>query len=162
MIRTAAVAALAIAFGVGASTLGACGQRRNTTGGLSDGSTYVTVTMSAAVILPVAKMVDLLMGRPLVAIKVPGSPATRTGTVDTVHPSRCRDSDITNLTLVCRYHHHNFLGRGWSCQIGDDGLPWWRPPRWLDPDQRPVLNTRIRLAHLHDESLDDEGVPPAV
>ena len=70
-------------------------------------------------------------------------------------------TNLNNLTLLCRYHHHNFLGRGWSCQIGDDGLPWWRPPRWLDPDQRPVLNTRIRLAHLHDESLDDEGVPPA-
>jgi hypothetical protein len=69
-------------------------------------------------------------------------------------------TNLNNLTLLCRYHHHNFLGRGWSCQIGDDGLPWWRPPEWLDPDQRTVLNTRIRLAHLQDELLD-EGVPPA-
>jgi hypothetical protein len=52
-------------------------------------------------------------------------------------------TDLNNLTLLCRYHHHNFASRGWTCQINDDGLPEWRPPRWLDPDQTPRINSRI-------------------
>jgi Domain of unknown function (DUF222)/HNH endonuclease len=63
-------------------------------------------------------------------------------------------TDLSNLTLLCRYHHHNFLSRGWTCEINADGLPWWRPPRWLDPQQRPILNTRIQLAHLHESTED--------
>ena len=38
-------------------------------------------------------------------------------------------TDLDNLTLLCRYHHHNFASRGWDCQINPDGLPEWRPPR---------------------------------
>ena len=53
-------------------------------------------------------------------------------------------TDLDNLTLLCRYHHHNFLARGWDCAINADGLPEWRPPAWLDPDRRPLINTRIR------------------
>jgi hypothetical protein len=59
----------------------------------------------------------------------------------------CRGS-LRNLTLLCRYHHHNFLTKGWTCQLNPAGLPEWRPPRWLDPQQKPILNTRIQLAHL--------------
>ena len=53
-----------------------------------------------------------------------------------------------DLTLLCRYHHHNFLTKGWTCHLNSDGLPEWQPPRWLDPEQKPILNTRIQLAHL--------------
>lgn len=53
-------------------------------------------------------------------------------------------TDLDNLTLLCRYHHHNFLARGWECEINADGLPEWRPPRWVDPDRRPLINNRIR------------------
>jgi hypothetical protein len=74
-------------------------------------------------------------------------------------PEWCERHDITewvnggetkldNLTLLCRYHHHNFATKGWTCQLNPDGLPEWRPPRWLDPQQKPILNTRIQLAHL--------------
>jgi hypothetical protein len=52
-------------------------------------------------------------------------------------------TDLDNLTLLCRYHHHNFANRGWSCRINGDGLPEWRPPRWLDREQRPLVNSRI-------------------
>lgn len=52
-------------------------------------------------------------------------------------------TDLDNLTLLCRYHHHNFASRGWRCHISSDGLPEWRPPRWLDPEQRPLINSRI-------------------
>jgi hypothetical protein len=57
-------------------------------------------------------------------------------------------TDLNNLTLLCRYHHHNFANRGWTCQINPDGLPAWTPPHWLDPHQQPLLNTRIH-AHLN-------------
>lgn len=55
-------------------------------------------------------------------------------------------TDLNNLTLLCRYHHQNFAGRGWTCQIDPDGLPAWTPPRWVDPQQKPMLNHRIRTA----------------
>jgi hypothetical protein len=44
---------------------------------------------------------------------------------------------------LCRYHHHNFASRGWTCRINADRLPEWRPPRWLDRDQTPRTNSRI-------------------
>jgi hypothetical protein len=58
-------------------------------------------------------------------------------------------TDLDNLTLLCRYHHHNFAGRGWTCRINPDGLPEWRPPRWLDRQQKPMVNSRI-AAHLRE------------
>jgi hypothetical protein len=55
-------------------------------------------------------------------------------------------TDLDNLTLLCRYHHHNFLARGWDCTINPDGLPQWRPPWHIDPARRPLINNRIRSA----------------
>ena len=52
-------------------------------------------------------------------------------------------TDLDNLTLLCRYHHHNFAVRGWTCRMNDDGLPEWRPPRSVDRQQRPLVNPRI-------------------
>jgi hypothetical protein len=56
-------------------------------------------------------------------------------------------TDIDNLTLLCGRHHRQFQSAGWRCVI-TDGLPWWIPPKWIDPDQRPRQNHRImrRLA----------------
>jgi hypothetical protein len=53
-------------------------------------------------------------------------------------------TNLDNLTLLCRYHHHNFLGKGWDCQINPDGLPEWRPPWHIDRQRRPMINNRIR------------------
>ena len=53
-------------------------------------------------------------------------------------------TDLGNLTLLCRYHHHNFLAKGWECEINADGLPQWRPPWHIDRKRRPLINTRIR------------------
>ena len=55
-------------------------------------------------------------------------------------------TDLDNLTLVCRYHHHNFAARGWACQLTIDGLPEWVPPRHVDRDQKPLVNARIGTA----------------
>ncbi|HEY6812000.1 MAG TPA: DUF222 domain-containing protein [Propionibacteriaceae bacterium] len=54
---------------------------------------------------------------------------------------------LDNLTLLCRYHHTHFLQKGWSCRVNADGLPEWIPPRWIDQDQRPQVNARIRRLH---------------
>jgi len=56
-------------------------------------------------------------------------------------------TDLDNLTLLCRYHHRQFLARGWTCRT-TDRLPTWTPPRWVDPQQRPLRNTRITTRHL--------------
>jgi HNH endonuclease len=56
-------------------------------------------------------------------------------------------TDVDNLTLLCGYHHGHFLKAGWSCHLGSDGLPYWMPPRWLDPTRTPMLNHRIRVRH---------------
>ncbi len=55
------------------------------------------------------------------------------------------DTNLANLTLVCSYHHHQFARRGWQCRINDDGLPVWVPPRWIDRQQRQILNARITI-----------------
>ena len=56
-------------------------------------------------------------------------------------------TDLDNLTLLCRFHHRQFLARGWTCRMVDR-LPTWFPPRWVDPDQRGLRNSRITARHL--------------
>jgi hypothetical protein len=70
-----------------------------------------------------------------------------------VRPAHIRDwilggpTDLDNLTLLCRYHHTHFLQKGWTCRINADDLPEWTPPWWIDCDQRPQINARIRRLH---------------
>jgi hypothetical protein len=58
-------------------------------------------------------------------------------------------TDPDNLTLLCRYHHHNFAARGWACRLNQDGIPEWVPPRHVDRDQTPLINTRIQARRQH-------------
>jgi hypothetical protein len=53
-------------------------------------------------------------------------------------------TDLDNLTLLCRFHHTHFLQKGWTCRMNADELPEWIPPWWIDQDQRPQINARIR------------------
>jgi hypothetical protein len=46
--------------------------------------------------------------------------------------------------LLCRYHHHHFAGRGWTCYLNPDGIPAWVPPRHVDRTRTPLINTRIQ------------------
>jgi hypothetical protein len=55
-------------------------------------------------------------------------------------------TDLDNLTLVCRYHHHNFASRGWVCRLNPDGIPEWVPPRHIDRTQTPLVNAGIQAA----------------
>ncbi|MFT4164918.1 MAG: HNH endonuclease signature motif containing protein, partial [Microlunatus sp.] len=57
------------------------------------------------------------------------------------------DTNLNNLTLVCRYHHHYFEQRRWACKINTDGLPVWIPPKWIDPEQKPILHPRITISN---------------
>jgi hypothetical protein len=51
-------------------------------------------------------------------------------------------TDLSNLALLCAFHHHSFAARGWTCLMIDD-LPTWIPPAWIDPGRRPLRNQRI-------------------
>lgn len=52
-------------------------------------------------------------------------------------------TDLANLTLVCSFHHYRFARHGWSAEY-QQGRVWWRPPKIIDPDQKPILNLRYR------------------
>ena len=64
------------------------------------------------------------------------------------HPAlgRRRATDLNNLTLVCSYHHHNFLTKGWECRTNPQGLPEWLPPWWIDRTRNPMINNKIRAS----------------
>ncbi|MDT7741993.1 MAG: hypothetical protein QOE59_1071 [Actinomycetota bacterium] len=42
-----------------------------------------------------------------------------------------------NLVLLCRYHHHLVHHGGWEIRMLE-GRPWFTPPRWVDPQRRPI------------------------
>jgi hypothetical protein len=50
-------------------------------------------------------------------------------------------TDLDNLCLLCDFHHDRIDTGGWRI-VMRDGVPWFIPPRWLDPDQRPQRNLR--------------------
>ena len=70
-------------------------------------------------------------------------------------------TDLDNLTLLCRYHHTHFLQKGWACRINALGLPEWIPPWWIDQQQRPQLNTRIRRLHAQRQQPRQRRSPKA-
>ncbi len=70
-------------------------------------------------------------------------------------------TDLDNMTLLCRYHHTHFLQKGWTCQMNTDGLPEWIPPWWIDQEQRPQLNARIRRLHAQQQLSRRRRVPDA-
>jgi hypothetical protein len=57
-------------------------------------------------------------------------------------------TNLDNLTLLCRFHHHNFASHGWTCTLNADRIPEWTPPKWVDRDQTPLINTRITTQRL--------------
>jgi hypothetical protein len=69
-------------------------------------------------------------------------------------------TDLDNLTLLCRYHHHNFAGRGWTCRINTDRLPEWTPPKWIDQQQKPMLHPRIRTHRWRTRTTKHSTTPP--
>ena len=45
-------------------------------------------------------------------------------------------TSLDNLTLLCRHHHQVIHHRHWRIDM-IDGLPWFTPPPWIDPDRQP-------------------------
>jgi len=52
-------------------------------------------------------------------------------------------TDLDNLVLLCDHHHDRIDTGGWTITVRN-GLPWFTPPPWLDPEQRPRRNHRIQ------------------
>jgi hypothetical protein len=50
------------------------------------------------------------------------------------------ETSIDQMTLLCAYHHREFERRGWAA-VMINNVPHWRPPAWLDPEQKPRRNT---------------------
>jgi Domain of unknown function (DUF222)/HNH endonuclease len=48
-------------------------------------------------------------------------------------------TNLDNLALVCDYHHDHHLREGWRIQMRR-GQPYWLPPAWKDPEQKPIRN----------------------
>jgi hypothetical protein len=49
-------------------------------------------------------------------------------------------TDLNNLALLCGRHHTDVHSGVWALEVRD-GLPWARPPTWVDPQQRWIRNT---------------------
>jgi hypothetical protein len=51
-------------------------------------------------------------------------------------------TDLKNLVLLCRKHHRILHHSQWDVSINPGtGLPEFRPPKWIDPERRPLRNT---------------------
>jgi hypothetical protein len=50
-------------------------------------------------------------------------------------------TDLDNLTLLCDYHHDHIDTHGWTVTM-QDGIPWYTPPAWYDPNRKPIRNHR--------------------
>jgi hypothetical protein len=49
---------------------------------------------------------------------------------------------LANGVLLCGFHHMVVHSGEWIVYIAADGLPEFIPPRWIDPEQRPIRNNR--------------------
>jgi hypothetical protein len=49
-------------------------------------------------------------------------------------------TSVDNATLLCPYHHRSHHRLGYRCHMRG-GVPYWTPPRWLDPTMTPIRNS---------------------
>jgi len=76
--------------------------------------------------------------------------------------SRGGTTDLDNLALVCHRHHADIHAGTWTLAMRD-GVPWARPPTWIDSEQPWIraVNERYRdTAHQLALDLDPPGDPP--
>jgi len=48
-------------------------------------------------------------------------------------------TDLANAVLLCLFHHHGIDKADWTVTIRN-ARAWFTPPRWIDPEQTPLLN----------------------
>ncbi|GAA4486807.1 HNH endonuclease signature motif containing protein [Rhodococcus olei] len=76
-----------------------------------------------------------------------GRPAAWTDGHHIHHWSNGGETQLSNLVLLCRFHHRRIHKGDWEVYIGDDGHPWFLPPHWIDTDRKPVpSHNRRQLA----------------
>lgn len=63
-----------------------------------------------------------------------------------IHWSRGGVTSIDNGVLLCSRHHHLLHQGDWAIQV-KDRVPWFVPPRYIDPAQRPRQNHYHRDRH---------------
>ncbi|WP_433783112.1 DUF222 domain-containing protein [Actinomycetospora sp. CA-101289] len=54
------------------------------------------------------------------------------------------DTELHNMVLLCQHHHLVIHHDHWQLEM-IDGLPWFTPPPWIDPEQRPRPGGRPRV-----------------
>ncbi|MDQ1743584.1 MAG: hypothetical protein QOE23_1923 [Pseudonocardiales bacterium] len=62
-------------------------------------------------------------------------------------------TDLDNLCLLCDFHHDRIDTGGWSITMAGD-VPWFVPPAWVDPEQKPQRNVRPAGAPMVGRSTD--------
>jgi len=68
------------------------------------------------------------------------------------HWSKGGPTALHNLVLLCGAHHRLIHHHGWQVRLDPDtGLPRFRAPRWIDPDQTTRLPWRPPV--LRDQPL---------
>ncbi|TSE00622.1 DUF222 domain-containing protein [Skermania sp. ID1734] len=48
------------------------------------------------------------------------------------------ETKLDNMVLLCRAHHRMIHRGTWQVFLGEDGHPWFIPPKTLDPDRKPI------------------------
>ncbi|SEL35847.1 HNH endonuclease [Rhodococcus maanshanensis] len=68
-----------------------------------------------------------------------GRPAAWTEGHHIQHWSNGGPTNLSNLVLLCRFHHTTIHRGDWTVTINkDDGHPWFTPPAWVDPHRQPM------------------------
>jgi hypothetical protein len=58
------------------------------------------------------------------------------------------DTALNNLVLLCLPHHKTVHDHGWTVALDSNGLPYFRPPSWIDPDRQSRQHHRYTLRRL--------------
>ena len=68
-----------------------------------------------------------------------GRPAAWTEAHHIIHWSNRGPTNLSNLVLLCRFHHTTIHRGDWTVHISKtDGHPWFTPPPWIDPRRQPM------------------------
>ena len=63
------------------------------------------------------------------------------------HWSAGGETAVRNLCLLCAHHHDVVHHDGWHITM-INGMPWFIPPPWIDPDQTPQQHSRHKTRQL--------------
>jgi len=69
-------------------------------------------------------------------------------------------TNVSSMAMVCGPHHADVHAGIWELEIRD-GIPWAKPPTWLDPEQRWRRNTYQHHLHTTEQLAIDIHPPNA-